>query len=75
MNIKKQNKQEDVFLNRIHSNLCSNDKKRQKLVYINDDLFNGTFKRIHTRDYRCTRELLNELEEKGVTKGEGYGKK
>jgi hypothetical protein len=81
LNIKKQNKQEDVFLNRMHSNLCSNDKKRQKLVYINDDLFNGTFKRIHTRDYRCTRELLNEfvekglLEEKGVTKGKCYGKK
>ena len=58
-----------------------NDKKRQKLVYINDDLFNGTFKRIHTRDYRCTRELLNKLvekgmlEEKGVTKGKRYRKK
>lgn len=49
-----------------------NDKKRQKLVYINDDLFNGTFKRIHTRDYRCTRELLNELVEKGVTKDKRY---
>lgn len=48
------------------SNLCSNDKKRQKLVYINDDLFNGTFKRIHTRDYRCTRELSNEFVEKGL---------
>ena len=53
-----------------------NDKKRQKLVYINGDLFNGTFKRIHT-----TRELLNELvekgmlEEKGVTKGKRYRKK
>ncbi|MFQ9253040.1 MAG: hypothetical protein ACLR3W_02040 [Faecalibacillus intestinalis] len=68
-------------MNRMHSNLCSNDKKRQKLVYINDDLFNGTFKRMHTRDYRCTRELLNELvekgmlEEKGVTKGKRCRKK
>ena len=58
-----------------------NDKKRQKLVYINDDLFNGTFKRIHTRDYRCTIELLNQLvekamlEENAVTKGKRYRKK
>jgi len=59
----------------MHSNLCSNDKKRQKLVYINDDLFNGTFKRIHTRDYRCTRELSNVFEEKGVTKGKRCRKK
>ena len=72
MNIKKQNKQEDVFLNRMHSNLCSNDKKRQKLVYINDDLFYITFKRMHTRDYRCTRELSNVFVEKGVTKDKRY---
>ena len=65
----------------MHSNLCSNDKKRQKLVYINDDLFNGTFKRTHTGDYHCTKEQVKEmlrdgmLEEKGVTKGKRCRKK
>ncbi len=30
-------------------------KREQKPVYINDDLFNGTFRRNHEGDYHCTR--------------------
>mgnify|MGYP000630000668 CR=1 FL=1 len=45
----------------MHSNLCSNDKKRQKLVYINDDLFGATFRRNHEGDYRCTRLQVKTL--------------
>lgn len=30
-------------------------KREQKPVYINDDLFNGTYRRNHEGDYRCTR--------------------
>lgn len=29
-------------------------KREQKPVYINDDLFNGTFRRNHEGDYHCT---------------------
>lgn len=30
-------------------------KREEKPVYINDDLFGGTFRRNHEGDYRCTR--------------------
>lgn len=30
-------------------------KREQKPVYINDDIFNGTFRRSHGGDYHCTR--------------------
>ena len=30
-------------------------KREQKPIYINDDLFNGTFRRNHEGDYHCTR--------------------
>ncbi len=41
-----------------------NDKKDKSWFYINDDLFNGTFKRMHMRDYQATRELSNVFVEK-----------
>lgn len=36
-------------------------KREQKPVYINNDLFNGTFKRTHTGDYHCTKEQVKEM--------------
>lgn len=30
-------------------------KREEKPVYINDDLFGGTYRRNHEGDYRCTR--------------------
>ncbi|MDO4265339.1 MAG: putative DNA binding domain-containing protein [Eubacteriales bacterium] len=45
-------------------------KRSQKPVYINNDLFGGTYRRIHSGDYKCTRlqvkAMLRDQEENTV---------
>lgn len=36
-------------------------KREQKPVYINNDMFRGTFRRTHTGDYHCTREQVKAM--------------
>lgn len=36
-------------------------KREQKPVYINNDMFRGTYRRTHTGDYHCTREQVKAM--------------
>lgn len=38
-----------------HGDICSYGKEEQKPIYINNDIFNGTFRRNYEGDYHCTR--------------------
>ena len=48
-------------------------KREQKPVYINDDLFNGTFRRNHEGDYHCTEDevkaMLRDASDSGIDGG------
>ena len=47
-------------------------KREQKPIYINNDIFNGTFRRNYEGDYHCTRLQVKAML-RDQTENDGYG--